>query len=63
MQRRANGDADLVVGCDYRTEGDQSGGKIKLEGAIDIPEIRNEITAVMEGGKTAFLMRQDKYGF
>ncbi|MFI4852587.1 MAG: TrlF family AAA-like ATPase [Gimesia chilikensis] len=58
-----NGDADLVVCCDYRTEGDQSGGKIKLEGAIDIPEIRNEITTVMEGGKTAFLMRQDKYGF
>lgn len=58
-----NGDADLVVCCDYRTEGDQSGGKIKLEGAIDIPAIRNEITTVMEGGKTAFLMRQDKYGF
>lgn len=58
-----NGDADLVVCCDYRTTGDQSGGKIKCEGAIDIPEIRNEITAVMEGGKTAFLMRQDKYGF
>lgn len=58
-----NGDADLVVCCDYRTEGDQSGGKIKCEGAIDIPTIRNEITIVMEGGKTAFLMRQDKYGF
>ena len=58
-----NGDADLVVCCDNRTEGDQSGGKIKLEGAIDIPAIRNEITTVMEGGRTAFLMRQDKYGF
>lgn len=58
-----NGDADLVVCCDYRTEGDQSGGKIKCEGAIDIPTIRNEITTVMEGGRTAFLMRQDKYGF
>lgn len=58
-----NGDADLVVCCDYRTEGDQSGGKIKCEGAIDIPTIRNEITTVMEGGKAAFLMRQDKYGF
>lgn len=58
-----NGDADLVVCCDYRTTGDQSGGKIKCEGAIDVPEIRDEITTVMEGGKTAFLMRQDKYGF
>jgi chromosome segregation protein len=58
-----NGDADLVVCCDYRTTSDQSGGKIKFEGAIDVPEIRSEITQVMEGGKTAFLMRQDKYGF
>lgn len=58
-----NGDADLVVCCDYRTTSDQSGGKIKSEGAIDVPEIRGEITQVMEGGKTAFLMRQDKYGF
>ena len=58
-----NGDADLVVCCDYRTEGDQSGGKIKCEGAIDNPEIRKEITTVMEGGRTAFLMRQEKYGF
>nr|WP_158231017.1 AAA family ATPase [Rhodopirellula bahusiensis] len=58
-----NGDADLVVCCDYRTTSDQSGGKIKCEGAIDIPDIRSEITQVMEGGKTAFLMRQDKYGF
>lgn len=58
-----NGDADLVVCCDNRTTGDQSGGRIKCEGAIDIPAIRNEITSVMEGGKIAFLMRQEKYGF
>jgi type III restriction enzyme len=58
-----NGDADLVVCCDYRTTGDQSGGRIKCQGAIDVEEIRKEITTVMEGGKDAFRMRKDKYGF
>lgn len=58
-----NGDADLVVCCDYRKSGDQSGGKIKCEGAIDVEEIRGEITKVMEGGKEAFRLRRDKYGF
>ena len=58
-----NGDADLVVCCDYRVSADQSGGKIKCQGAIDIDEIRKEITLVMEGGKDAFRMRKEKYGF
>ena len=58
-----NGDADLVVCCDYRVAGDQSGGRIKCEGAIDVDQIRKEITAVMEGGRAAFEMRRDKYGF
>lgn len=57
-----NGDAELVVVCDNRKLGDQSGGQIKLEGAIDIPEIRDEITRVMEGGEKAFRLRKDKYG-
>lgn len=58
-----NGDADLVVCCDYRRAGDQSGGQIELEGAIDIKEIRQGITTVMEGGKDAFRLRKEKYGF
>lgn len=58
-----NGDADLVVCCDYRTAGDQSGGQIKARGAIDMDPIRNEITTVMEGGKEAFRLRKEKYGF
>lgn len=58
-----NGDAELVVCCDYRTAHDQSGGRIKLEGAIDIPSVREEITVVMEGGEKAFKLRKDKYGF
>lgn len=58
-----NGDAELVAVCDYRTVGDQSGGRIKAEGAIDVAEVRDEITHVMEGGEKAFRLRQEKYGF
>ena len=58
-----NGDAELVIVCDYRTAGDQSGGRISLQGAIDMPEIRDAITHVMEGGEKAFRLRKDKYGF
>lgn len=58
-----NGDADLVVWCSYRTVGDQSGGKIAGEGAIDVPVIRRAITDVMEGGEAAFNLRRQKYGF
>jgi len=58
-----NGDSELVVCCDYRVAGDQSGGKVKLEGAIDMPDINAEITLVMEGGREAFSLRRAKYGF
>lgn len=58
-----NGDAELVICCDYRASGDQSGGQVKLRGAIDIPSLRNEITKVMEGGEKAFRLRKEKYGF
>jgi type III restriction enzyme len=58
-----NGDAELVVACNYRTAGDQSGGKISLMGAIDMEPIRTEITEVMEGGEKAFRLRKERYGF
>jgi chromosome segregation protein len=58
-----NGDAELVVWCDYRKAGDQSLGKIAGEGAIDVPEIREAIKRVMEGGEAAFKLRKEKYGF
>lgn len=58
-----NGDAELVVWCDYRVAGDYSRGQIANEGAIDIPEIREAIKAVMEGGEKAFKLRLAKYGF
>lgn len=58
-----NGDAELVVQCDYRVRGEQSRGEIKGQGAIDLPAIREAITKVMEGGEKAFKLRADKYGF
>lgn len=58
-----NGDAELVICCGYKITGDQSKGEIKKLGAIDIEEIRSEITKVMEGGEEAFKLRKEKYGF
>jgi chromosome segregation protein len=58
-----NGDAELVAWCDYRKAGDQSGGRIVGEGAIDVPEVRNAIKRIMEGGEAAFNLRREKYGF
>jgi len=58
-----NGDAELVVWCDYRKAGDQSLGKIAGEGAIDVPHVRDAIKSIMEGGERAFQLRKEKYGF
>ena len=58
-----NGDAELVICCDYVRAGDQTGGQIKMVGAIDNPTIKEEITLVTEGGKDAFKLRMEKYGF
>jgi len=58
-----NGDAELVIHCDYRVRGEQSRGEVKSQGAIDVTEIREAITRVMEGGEKAFKLRANKYGF
>jgi len=58
-----NGDAELVICCDYLKAGDQTAGTIKLSGAIDNEKIRKEITTVTEGGEEAFKLRKEKYGF
>ena len=58
-----NGDAELVIQCDYQDEHDKTKGTIITQGAIDIPDVREAITKVMEGGKEAFTLRGKKYGF
>ena len=58
-----NGDAELVICCDYKDSTSQTIGILKEEGAIDKKAVRNEITSVMEGGEKAFRLRKDKYGY
>lgn len=58
-----NGDAELVAWCDYRKAGDQSAGKIVGQGAIDVPEVREAIKRIVEGGGAAFKLRREKHGF
>lgn len=58
-----NGDAELILVCAYRDDGNYSLGKIKEEGAIDDSKVKQEITTIMEGGERAFKLRQLKYGF
>ena len=58
-----NGDAELVICCDYKDSSSQTRGVIKAEGAIDTPSVKEEITLVMEGGEKAFRLRKDKYGY
>lgn len=58
-----NGDAELVVQFGYLNNADHSKGTILNEGSIDIPEVKDAITTVMEGGDSAFKLRQEKYGF
>lgn len=58
-----NGDAELVICCDYVKAGDQTHGAIKAMGAIDKKEIKEEIILVTEGGRLAFKLRMDQYGF
>ncbi len=33
------------------------------QGAIDLPEIQKKAAEILEGGKTAFIQRKEKYGF
>lgn len=58
-----NGDAELVVQFNYRDENDRTKGNIENHGAIDIREVGEAITKVMEGGQKAFELRKQKYGF
>jgi type III restriction enzyme len=58
-----NGDAELVIHCDYESDTNRNKGKIENTGSIDVKEIRDAITTIMEGGQKAFNLRKKKYGF
>lgn len=54
-----NGDADHVI----HLAADATHGWVVAQGAIEQPEIRNAILAVLDGGRDAFELRSRKYGF
>lgn len=58
-----NGDAELVVQFNYCDESNRTKGTIETQGSIDVREVREAITDVMEGGEKAFRLRYAKYGF
>lgn len=60
------GDAELIAGL--TAIGEASGvGRAALDeryvGSIDKPEVATFAEEILEGGKTAFVMRKEKYGF
>jgi AAA domain/AAA domain, putative AbiEii toxin, Type IV TA system len=58
------GDAENVLHCSYAPpSGSPKLLRIADQGAIDNPAVCHVITEVMEGGKAAFSLRKEKYGF
>ena len=53
------GDAELIVVLSSGA----GEGKIEHKGSIDKEEVRHQAAEILEGGKTAFEMRKNKYGF
>lgn len=42
---------------------DQASMPEDFQGAVDVPEIREQAASILEGGREAFIQRKDKYGF
>jgi len=59
------GDAELIVGLSTGLQNDAVQGKVseELMGSIDIQPVREMVEEILEGGKAAFEMRRQKYGF
>jgi predicted metal-dependent phosphoesterase TrpH/ABC-type lipoprotein export system ATPase subunit len=62
-----NGDADKVIVMRATVPEDRAGAdtariRADVDGAIETPRVRDEITHIMEGGMEAFDLRSRKYG-
>jgi len=59
------GDAELIVGLSTGSQNDMVQGRIsdRHMGSIDIQPVREMVEEILEGGKSAFEMRRQKYGF
>lgn len=54
-----SGDAELII----YLESDGKNGWVACSGSIDDSEIKERVQQVLEGGKEAFLLRKQKYGY
>jgi ABC-type enterochelin transport system ATPase subunit len=54
-----NGDAELIVALGVANRL----GQIICSGSIDRPEVKSEVSVIMEGSKEAFRLRQERYGY
>lgn len=59
------GDAELIMGLSTRILNDAVHGWCdeRYMGSIDVKPVREIVEEILEGGKTAFEMRRQKYGF
>lgn len=59
------GDAELIIGLSTGIENAAVQGKSEERhmGSIDMQPVREMVEEILEGGKTAFEMRRQKYGF
>ena len=55
------GDAEWIGACSASE--DRAEMPIAAQGSIDIPEIRDQVASILEGGREAFMQRKEKYGF
>lgn len=59
------GDAELIIGLSTGSQNDIVQGPVsdRHMGSIDIQPVREMVEKILEGGKAAFEMRRQKYGF
>jgi ATPase subunit of ABC transporter with duplicated ATPase domains len=59
------GDAELIVGLSTGVQNQSVQGRVQQRymGSIDMQPVREMVEEILEGGKNAFEMRRQKYGF
>lgn len=59
------GDAELIIGLSTGVQNEAVQGRVQERhmGSIDMRPVREMVEEILEGGKTAFEMRRQKYGF
>ena len=55
------GDAEWIGVCS--ASGERAEMPSEMQGSIDVPEIRDHVAGILEGGKEAFTQRRAMYGF